>query len=195
MAGAPVESSVALLQRLQGGDTAAWGDLYLRYRDRLLFAIRRRLGPHLRARIESEDVLQSVVRQAFAGLHDFVPQGDGALAKYLHVCVLNMIRKKAGYFGAQRRDGAVPLTDSVAATLTTAQEPGLRYVDADRYERLERGLARLQEPMRTVVELRACEGLAHAEIAAQIGRSEEATKKLYQRAIARLGVMLAEDVP
>jgi RNA polymerase sigma-70 factor (ECF subfamily) len=198
MSPAPAEASLALLQRIQRGDESAWNDLYRRYRDRLLFAIRRRLGSELRSQLESEDVLQSVVREALTGLRDFTPDGDGALGRYLHVCVLNKIRKKAAFHGAQRRRGAVPLTDSLAERLGGRPGGGgglaeLRYVDDDRFLRLERELQRLPEPMRTVVELRACEGRTNAEVAQDIGKSEEAAKKLYQRAIARLGVMLADS--
>ena len=42
--------SLELVQRIQAGDRSAWEALYLRYRDRLLFAIRCRLGPALRSR-------------------------------------------------------------------------------------------------------------------------------------------------
>lgn len=193
---AHTEPSIALLRRIRTGDADAWTELYLRYRDRLLFAIRRRLGPALRARLESEDVLQSVVREALHGLRAFEPDGDGALGRYLHVCVLNKIRKKAVFHAAQRRSGAVPLTDTLAERVdwTDRNSPAgeLRYADSDRFERLERELQRLPEPMRTVVDLRACEGQTNAEVAAAIGRSEEATKKLYQRAVARLAVLLAD---
>lgn len=181
------EPSLELLRRIHNGDAAAFAEVYRRYRDRLLLAIRRRLGAGLRANLESEDVLQSVVREALAGLRDFVPDGDGALGRYLHVCVLNKIRKKARFHGTKRRHGGVPLTDSLADALADAG-PELRYRDCERFERLERALDQLPEPMRTVVDLRVCEGRTHVEIAQAIGRSEEAVRKIYQRAIARLSV-------
>jgi RNA polymerase sigma-70 factor (ECF subfamily) len=181
--------TVTLLQRIQQGDQQAFDDLYLRYRDRLLFAIRCRLGPALRARLESEDVLHSVVRDALADLQRFAPRDDGALGRYLHVCVLNKIRKKAAFHGRERRAAEVPLSDSLADRVP---EPArdLRYLDAERYERLEAALGRLPEDMRTVVLLHRCEGMTFEEAAEALGRSRDATAKLYQRAIARLGVAL-----
>ncbi|HEX5054657.1 MAG TPA: sigma-70 family RNA polymerase sigma factor [Planctomycetota bacterium] len=189
MVSAP-EPSIVLLRRIQAGDTGAWDDLYLRYRDRLLFTIRCQLGPGLRARLQSEDVLHSVVRDALSDLQQFVPHDDGALARYLHVCVRNKILKKAAFHGAQRRAGSVPLSDSLAERLPQARDE-LGYVDSDRYEALEAALQRLDEPMRTVVLGRVVEGLTNAELGAAIGKSEEATKKIYQRAVARLGVVLS----
>jgi RNA polymerase sigma factor (sigma-70 family) len=183
---APRDSSVALLARIQGGDPEAWNELYLRYRDRLLFTIRCRLGPALRARLQSEDVLHSVVREALDDLVRFQPQDDQALGRYLHVCVLNKIKKKGNYFAAQRRAGDVALTESLLARLPSVGPD--RYLDHDRYDAMERALHALPEPMREVVLLRSVQGMSNQEAAAAIGKSVDATAKLYQRAVARMAV-------
>ena len=85
--------SLELVRRIQAGDREAWDGLYLRYHDALLFAIRCRLGSRLRARLQSEDVLHSVIKDAMKDLARFEPRGAGALGHYLHVCVLNKITK------------------------------------------------------------------------------------------------------
>lgn len=183
------ERSLELLARIQAGDTAAWDALYRRYRDRLLFTIRCQLGPGLRGKLQSEDVLHSVVREALVDLQHFVPHDDGALFRWLDACVRNKIRKKAAFHGAQKRAAAVPLTDSLAERLA---EPaaGLGYQDAARYEALEAALQRLPAELREVVLARIVDGGTNAEIGARIGKSEEAVKKIYQRAVARLGIAL-----
>ena len=178
--------SLELLARIQGGDQEAWNDLYLRYRDRLLFTIRCRLGPALRARLQSEDILHSVVRQALGDLERFRPHDDGALGRFLHVCVLNKIRQKGNFFGAQRRAGDVPMSDSLLARLPEGGPD--RYLDHERYDALERALHRLPDPMREVVLLRTVQGCSNQEAARVLGKSPEATSKLYQRAVARMAV-------
>lgn len=188
MAPDPAGDSIELLQRIQNGDRGAWDELYLRYRDRLLFSIRCRLGPELRSRLQSEDVLHSVVREALTDLQHFEPQDERALGRYLHVCVLNKIRKKGRFHGAARRGGDVPLSDTLLSRL-----PGdgpERYLDHDRYDALERAIERLPEPMREVVMLRSVHGLSNQEAADAIGKTPEATSKIHQRALARLGVAL-----
>jgi RNA polymerase sigma-70 factor (ECF subfamily) len=182
------EVSLELVGRIQAGDRGAWEQVYARYHDPLLFSIRCRLGPELRSRLQSEDVLHSVVADAFRDLERFEARGPGSLARYLHVCVLNKIRSKAEFHAALKRSGDVPLSDSIAERLAGgAGEPA--YFDEPRYGRLERALAALPEEMREAVLLRAVEGLSNREAAAVLGKNEEAASKLYNRALARLGTL------
>lgn len=180
------EDSIELLARIQRGDRAAWNDLYVRYRDRLLFTIRCRLGPALRAHLQSEDVLHSVVRAALTDLERFRPQDEGALGRYLHVCVLNKLKKRSAFFSARRRAGDVPLSPELLSRLPAAGPE--RYLDHERFEALERALQTLPEPMREVVLLRTMHGLSNDEVAAEIGKTPAAATKIYQRAIARIAV-------
>ncbi|MCA8976873.1 MAG: sigma-70 family RNA polymerase sigma factor [Planctomycetes bacterium] len=188
MSSMPAANSIELLRRIQSGDQQAWDELYLRYRDRLLFSIRCQLGSALRQRLQSEDVLHSVVREALGSLQRFEASDEKALGRYLHQCVLNKVRKKGNFFLAQRRAGDVPLSHSLLERLP-ASGPGC-YLDHDRYAALEQAVDRLPEPMREVVLLRGVQGLSNREAAVAIGKSAEATSKIYQRAIARLGVAL-----
>ena len=187
--------SLDIVHRIQAGDDSAWEDLYLRYRDSLLFSIRCRLGTRLRSRLASEDILHSVVKDALGELQRFEPRGPGALRHYLHVCVLNKIRNRADHFGAQKRSGDVPLSDSIAARVPSSDEHELGYVNRGRYERLERGLAALPEPMREIVLLRLVEGLSNAEASQVLEKSPEAASKAFNRALARLGSLVEDPAP
>ncbi|MBL8857364.1 MAG: sigma-70 family RNA polymerase sigma factor [Planctomycetes bacterium] len=187
---APGDLSVELVHRIQGGDSTAFEDLYRRYHDPLLFAIRARLGTHLRTALESEDVLQSVFKDALSDIQRFEARGGDSLAHWLHVCVLNKIRAKAEFHGAAKRSGAEPLTATVADGLAAPSlEP--QYFDAERWGSLEPALARLADDAREVVILRSVEGLSNEDAARALGRTPAATSKLYTRALARLGVLLA----
>ena len=186
---AALDLSLELVQRIQAGDRAAWERLYLRYHDALLFAIRSRLGSNLRAWLQSEDILQSVVEDALRDLQHFEPRGPGSLQHYLHVCVLNKIRSKAAHFEADKRAGEQRVPSSVLDALPERSgEP--RYLDGARYERLEAGLGQLPESMREVVLLRSVEGMSNDEAAGILGKTPAATSKLYNRALARLGTWM-----
>lgn len=185
------ELSIELVQRIQAGDRGAWDRLYRRYHDELLFAIRSRLGRGLRGRLESEDILQSVVKDALRDLERFEPRGPGALQHYLHVCVLNKIRSKAQHFGAEKRAAGREVDgEDLEALAQGPDEP--QYLDGARYERLEKAMAHLPEPMREAVLLRTVEGLDNEGAARVLERTPAATSKLYNRALARLGTLLDE---
>lgn len=77
------------------------------------------------------------------------------------------------------------------ATLDNPAAPtGLSYQDAERFEKLERVIALLPAEMQEAVLLRRVEGLSNHETAQMLGKTPEATSKLYNRALARLGSIL-----
>jgi RNA polymerase sigma-70 factor (ECF subfamily) len=188
--GPSMDASLDLVKRIQDGDSRAWDELYLRYRDQLILSIRCRLGPGLRSHLESEDILQSVFRDALSDLHRFEPRRPRALNHYLHTCVLNKIRTKADYFGAAKRSGETALTDGLSQQLPDPAEGTPQYHDSQRYEALEGALARLSEEMREVVLLRRVEGLSNQETADVLGKTPAAASKLYNRAVARLAMLM-----
>lgn len=186
--------SLDLVRRIQGGDGEAWNELYRRYHDRLLLAVRCRLGAALRARLESEDLLQSVVLGAMGEIERFEPRGPRSLEHFLHVLVSRKIRDRADHFSARKRRGEEPLLeDRLEAGAGTDRLP--RYHDEVRYERLEKALATLPEDMRRVVLLRRVDGLSSQETAREMERTDDAVRKLYSRAIARMSAAMEEHRP
>ena len=183
--------SADLVRRIHAGDGEAFGELYRQYRDRLLFSIRCRMGKGLRAHVQSEDVLQSVMREAIGDLARFEPRGAQALARYLHTCALNKLRGLARRWTAERRSGEVALTDSILAVANDGADP-LAYREPERWERLERALALLPDPMREVILLRQLEGMSNADAAGALGKSADATSKLFARAMARLTTLVRD---
>ncbi|MEQ1891511.1 MAG: sigma-70 family RNA polymerase sigma factor [Planctomycetota bacterium] len=184
---APESLSMELVKRIQGGERAAWNELYARYHDQLLLAARLRLGPGLRRHLTSEDVFQSVALEAFRALERFEYRGPGSLETWLRTLVLNKIRDRADTFGAQKRAGDVALDDALASSLA---EPAPAYHDGARYERLERALAELEPVARELLLLRKLEGLSSKEAAARLGLSDDAARKAYSRALARLATRM-----
>lgn len=180
-------ATLELVTRIREGDSHAFGDLYRRYHDELLFAVRAHLGSKLRSSLESEDVLQSVVVDAFKALPAFQPKGPGSLRHYLHAMIVNKIRARAKYFQADKRAGTQPLLEADALELAHG-EPA--YEDSERYDRLERALQLLPEDMRQVVILRKIDGLPSKEAAQAMGTSDSAARKLYSRAMARLTTLM-----
>ncbi|MEM7167729.1 MAG: RNA polymerase sigma factor [Planctomycetota bacterium] len=181
----PVDVTAEIVARIQDGDQAAWNDLYARYHDQLLLAVRCRLGAKLRAHLQSEDVLQSVLLEALDELPRFESRGKGSLRHFLNVLITNKIRDRADTYNAQKRRGGVALTDSILAAVP-GFDGNVAYRDAESYEELERCLEQLPENMRQIIVLRRIEGLSSKEAAAELDTSDAAARKLYSRAMARL---------
>ncbi len=184
-------SSIELVARLQRGDRDAWSELYGRYHDQLLLTIRLQLGRGLRSHLQSEDILQSVALEAFLELGAFEYRGAQSLDRFLRQLVLNKIRDRADTFGAQKRAGTVPLDERMAAALAAPESGPPRYVDSERYERLESALNALPADLREVLVMRKFDGLSSQEIAERLGKSDEAVRKTYSRALARLSLLVA----
>ena len=180
-----------LVARIREGDRAAWDELYRRYHDQLLLAVRMRLGSALRGHLESEDIFQSVALEAFRDLERFEYRGPGSLEAFLRTLVVNKIRDRADTFGALRRSGAVPLEEANAPAIGD----GPAYHDSERFELLERALNALSVEQREVIVLRKLEGLTSREVAERLGTSDEAARKAFSRAMARLATLLAAERP
>ena len=84
---------------------------------------------------------------------------------------------------------SVPLTDTLAEGLSGAGPP--TYGDP-RYEGLERALLALPADLREVIRLRRFEGLSSQEVAGRTGRSDDAVRKMFSRAMAKLTLLLRE---
>jgi RNA polymerase sigma-70 factor (ECF subfamily) len=184
-------ASLDLVKRLSAGEDEAWRELYRRHRDRMLFAIRMRMGRELRAFVQSEDILQSVARDAWRGLREFQYRGPGSLERYLWVLIANKLRDRADSARVPGRSGHQPfdtlLSETVAAPGT---EPG--YSDPVAYERLERALAGLPEDLREILLLRKVDGYSSQAVASRLGKSDDGVRKATSRALAILATRMAD---
>jgi RNA polymerase sigma-70 factor (ECF subfamily) len=180
------EETLELLGRIRAGEADGWRELYERYHDPMLFWIRAHLGAGLRRHLQSEDVLQSAAMAWFRDLERFEYRGKGSLHAFLRRLILNKIRDRADFFAAQKRGEPETLDES----RLPAEGAAVAYRDAATYEALEEALAALPEDLRQVVLLHKVDGLPTKEIAAQLGKSDDAVRKTYSRAIARLALRM-----
>jgi RNA polymerase sigma-70 factor (ECF subfamily) len=182
--GEPGEAETLLiLEKIRGGDSEGWSELYRRYHDPLLFWIRMNMGSRLRRFLQSEDIFQSVALEWLRELDRFEYRGTGSLQRFLRRLILNKIRDRAEFHRAEKRGEPEALDeDRVPAVLPPS------YQDPETFERLERALLKLPEAMRDVVLLHKVEGLSTKEVASRLGKSDEAVRKTYSRALAKLAL-------
>ena len=180
--------TTALLARARDGSREALNELYARYGRRLLGLIRLRMGRGLRNRLDSADILQATLLRSFERIGQFEGEAGGSFMAWLGRIAENEIRDRADYHGRQRRDAAraAPL-DAAAQAVTSHLRAAVSQLIADEERaRLERAIEALEEDHREVILLRKFEELGWAEVAARMGRSEDACRMLLSRAMVAL---------
>lgn len=198
---APIDPSIDLVQRAQRGDRDALEQLVVRYYGRVRRAVRARLGPRLRGRLDSNDILQQTFLHAVKRLDRFALQSEGGLVHWLSKIAEAQIRDAADYHAAQRRsvdrelslnftrrDDGESLVDALAdRTPTPLQELS----QGERQRLFEQCIDRLPSHYREVLVLRAYEQVAWHDIATLMGRpSESAVRSIYSQALGELERML-----
>jgi RNA polymerase sigma-70 factor (ECF subfamily) len=195
-----------MLEQLRARDSAAWSEFLELRRPQLMVYIDRNLGEPLRRKVEATDLCQEVWLSALNGLEgmDFSDRDPfGWLCQLADRRIVDAHRR---YFGAQKRaasrevglhggsaggDGEPKgLIDLLVASMTTPSQVIAR---DQRAERLSQALARLPETAREAIRLRYIEGLPSKEIAAQIGKTDGATRVLLTRTLAKLQELLSDD--
>lgn len=184
----------SLLRRFRSGEEDAATRLYVRYARRLEALARSQSGAALAARLDPEDVVQSVFRTFFrrvsAGQYE-IPEGE-ELWKLFLVIALNKIRALGAYHRAAKRDAAVTRSagdadDTLHGTASEDEAP-LRLLQMV----IEELLTELPESHRRMIELRIA-GHDINEIAANTGRAKRSVERVLQQFRERLGALINES--
>ena len=169
-----------LVVEAQKGDTRAFDELVVRYRDkvyRLAYKI-------LRNEDDAAEALQDAFTSAFRGLKGF--KAESTFSTWLYRIATNASLMKY----RKRRDDHVSLEQSQSlqhdsepmAIPDWSQQPLEELLDAETREVMEEGLRRLPEELRTVFILRDEDGRSNAEVAQMLDLSVAAVKSRLHRA-------------
>lgn len=186
------QTSIDLLERARAGSDEALGALLQRCERKLVALVRLRLGPSLRRELDSSDLVQSTLVKAISHFGEFAGEDRGSLMAWLARIAENEIRDQVDFQHRQRRDvdAAVPLdagSIDVAARVRSALSEAVANEEA---ERLGAALETLEPDHREVIVLRKLEELSFKEVAARMGRSEDACRMLLARAMVALTLRL-----
>ena len=188
------QTTLLLLQVRDGSDEAL-NLLFERYAPRLLGLIRLRLGQKLRSRLESRDILNTVLLKAFQRIDQLDAANARSLMAWLASIAENEIRDQAEFHGRQRRDAAcaVPLVRGDERLAARLRSQTSRLVLREQLQSLERALERLEEPHREVILLRKFEELSFAEIGRRMDRKPDACRMLLVRAMTALTLQMRDE--
>jgi RNA polymerase sigma-70 factor (ECF subfamily) len=184
------DSTLYVLERAQGGDTAAARVLMERALPSVTRWARGRLPRHARGDAETEDVVQDAFLGTFKNFARFRHHTVGGLHAYLRRSVVNRIRDLIR--GSKRHALQVDADADPADWLPSPLE---RAILRERVEHFLQALSRLRPADRQVVVWRLELGYSPREIATRLGKSEPAAAMTVSRAMARLAKELNVPPP
>ena len=196
MSYAPDDKTLVLVQAAQLGDEQARNALYEKHWRKVLSVVRLRMGGLLRSRMESRDIMQSVMIESMGSLGRFKYESEGAFVHWLSKMVENKLKDKVDYLKAQKRNVDLDepggfFEDNVADTKLATPSANMRKVEL--VEQLEQALKHLDEEDRELIIMSKLEELSYAEIAAATGRTSEAVRKAIARALTSLSSCVSRE--
>ena len=186
------EPDTTLVRRVLGGDEAAFGALFNRYEAALRNRLHYWLPARVQRRVSISDVVQEARVIAHRRLRDFAAGGgEGSFRNW----VLRIVELKAReavrrHAGTAKRAVGREVTRGERAD--TAQfmgrdtSPSGAAIAAERAAQVREAMAALPPDYREILRLVKEECLTMRAAGERMGRSREAAKKLYGRALLRL---------
>lgn len=191
-----IRTTIHLVNRAKSGEEGALNLLMERYLQRILRIVRARLGPKLRGKTESMDIVQEIMIRAIKAFDQFEPKDEAAFLHWMSKLVQNEIRDLADYHGAQKRDINQELHKKVESEKDRSI---LSNIPADSLYRpsfqlrlkedviaLEAAMDELSDTQREVVVMRQYEGLSFKEIGDALNLTEDAARMQFARAMGKL---------
>jgi len=193
-----VEREADLVARAREGDEDAFATLCARYEDRLRRRVTVRLSRGVQRRFSANDVLQLAHLEAHAKLAAFEDRGPGSFGRWLgRIVDLKARQLVRHHAGTARRAVQAEVTrgrrPTVAAAEGASASPSQVAMGAELRAAVQGAIEQLPPQYREVLVLVQTEGLSTAEAAARLGKTRDAVKGLYSRALASLARKLGLD--
>jgi RNA polymerase sigma-70 factor, ECF subfamily len=190
----PADTPEQLLSQVRAGSREAMGRLLDRYRVYLLHIAQRQLDPDLQAKGGASDLVQETFMEAqrdFAQFHG--ASADELLAWLRQLLLNNAVNFTRRFREAAKRsverevslDGHRSSFNQAAEVAGDTPTPSDLAVQQEQAEAVERALTRLPDDYSAVLRLRYAEELPFEVVAQRLGRSVNAVRKLWARALER----------
>lgn len=189
-----------LLHRAVEGNRAAFDQLFARYRQMLKTAIRLRLDPAVRRRVDESDIVQETQLEAFRRLSAYRACNQVSFRIWLRGIAIDQLvscrrREIEAKKRSVHREVSLPAASSVAlaysliaGTSSPSQQLGKREVA----QLVQLVVAELPEQDREIILLRNFEGMTNQEAAQILNVKPVTASKRYGRAVHRLQQRLLE---
>jgi RNA polymerase sigma-70 factor, ECF subfamily len=181
-----------LLRQVRSGASDALGPLLAACEHYLLWIARREFDPGLQPKAGPSDIVQETLLEAYRDFGQFEGQSETEFLAWLRRLLLNNLANFARRYreSAKRKAteqslgvaGAGPVEDLSSSTPSPEQTA----ISREQMELIEQAVERLPEDYRQVYRLWYAEELPFDEIGRRMGRSPNAARMLWMRALAQL---------
>jgi RNA polymerase sigma-70 factor, ECF subfamily len=188
-----------LLGDARGGSAEAIGKLWALCRLRLLATANDEIGDDVRAKAGASDLVQETFLRAQQALDRFSGDTPDELLAWLRTILRNYLANVRRRFHTDKRQvgrelplGAGRSGDQMA---DGGPSPGSACIEHEESQRITLAMRRLAADYRRALELRYWQQLSFPEIGRAMGRTAEAARKLWARALVKLQQELDHDAP
>lgn len=187
--------SDATVRAAHSGDHGAIETLLGSVHDRLLGRAARKIGPEWQGRIDPDDLLQETYIQAVADLASFTDQGEESFYRWISTILdhrfIDAVRK---HRAKKRGEGRVAVTPGgmsrhesfLGQCMPDLQTPSVLPRRQEAVAAMMVAIARLEPDQRVVVQRLLLDQESIGAVARDMGRSEDAVRRLGSRAIEKL---------
>lgn len=183
------QERLAALEAARLGDAQALGRLLDSFRPYIRVIVHAFRDRRLQARLDDSDLIQDALLEAQRSFAAFNGTTIEELTAWLHRIVVRTTgRTLRRFLDAAKRDAGreQPVADLADHLADSGISPSAQAIRNEEAVAMAEKLARLPEDMQQVLLARHLEGLAYADIALRLNRTEHATRMLYVRAMRRL---------
>ncbi len=185
----------AALEQARRGDHQALGVLLEHFRPYVQLIVRAMRPRKLRARVGDSDLAQDALLEA----HRSFPSFRGTTVAEFTAWLRGLVRQTTqhtlrGHLATEKRAADRERGEAELSGLAGAQSsPSAQVIRHEQAARVAAALAHLPADLQQVILARHVDGRPYAEIAQELGCSEEAARARYTRALRRLRQVLEES--
>jgi RNA polymerase sigma-70 factor (ECF subfamily) len=186
------------IEAARKGSSEALGSLLELCRPYLLLVANQQIQPDLKVKVGASDLVQETFLEAQRDFAGFRGDSEAELLAWLRQILVNNAAGFTRQFRdtqKRRLDQEISLSDTPLANLLQniqdlGDSPSAQALARERDQALHEALSKLPEQYRQVIHLRNYERLSFEEVGQQLGRSAEAARKLWTRAMTQLEQLL-----
>jgi RNA polymerase sigma-70 factor (ECF subfamily) len=182
----------ALINRAQIGETAAFGELFATYRDKLLIIANSRAGYN-----DGEDVVQNAAIKTFRGIGGFEDRTGTGIVAWLATAVRRAVIDNVRYERARPVEYTEDLTQLLSpdeltrVSQTQVDNPEIAALKWDSYSRVEAAFAALPPARAKLFRAIYLDGLTLGEYSEREGITVGTAKSAHSRGKAQLAQLIA----